>query len=103
MAPATRAVALEESAAKQTVRAYIGALMRGDPQTASSYLGNGSPDETFINSQTRIQSIAETVNTDGSSSVLVVMQTPAGEYRETFEVAGGAGGTRILGKSATKP
>jgi hypothetical protein len=100
---APRVAAETESAAEQTVRAYIGALMRGDPQTAASYLGNGAPDESFINSQTRIERINETVNPDGSSNVDVLLQTTGGQYHETFQVAPGTGGNRILDKSATGP
>ena len=92
-----------DSAAKQTVRSYIAALERGDPQAAASYLGNGAPDEAFINSQTRIRSMTETPNSDGTSKVEVVMQTSQGEYFETFEVAPSPSGSRILDKTSIKP
>ena len=103
-APATVAapVSAASSAAKQTVLGYIAALKRGDPQTAASYLGNGAPDESFINSQTRILNVTETPNADGSSMVEVQMQTGDGEVSESFQVASSAGGSRILDKTATK-
>ena len=90
------------SAAEQTVRSYIGALMRGDPQSAAAYLGNGVPDESFIDSGTRIEAISQTAHADGSSTVSVELQTNSGRYRESFEVAPAAGGSRILEKSVAK-
>jgi hypothetical protein len=81
------------------VRAYIDALRTGNPSEASTYLGNGVPDESFIDSGTRISSISETPNGDGSYKVSVDMQTGKGEYYETFTVASG----KILDKTAIKP
>jgi hypothetical protein len=81
------------------VTEYIDALRRGDPAAASAYLGNGSPDESFIDSAARITSITSTPNGDGSYKVAVDMQTSNGEYYETFTVASG----RILEKTAIKP
>jgi hypothetical protein len=83
----------------RVVRAYINALRSGDPGTASSYLGNGVPDESFINASTRISSISETHNADGSYKVEADLMTDAGEYYETFTVASG----KILDKTAIKP
>lgn len=88
-----------ESPATRVVRAYIDALRRGDPATASSYLGNGVPDESFIDSATRISSINATRNSDGSYKVAVDMRTAKGEYYETFTVAS----DHILEKTAIKP
>lgn len=88
-----------EGAASHVVRAYIDALRRGDPTTASSYLGNGVPDESFIDSATHITSISESPNGDGSYKVSVDMRTDKGEYYETFTVASG----KILDKTAIKP
>jgi hypothetical protein len=91
------------SPATQTVLAYINALKRGDPQAAALYLGNGSPDEDFINENTRISSVSSTPNGDGSFKVAVDMQTVNGEYFETFIVAQTGSGARILDKTAIKP
>jgi hypothetical protein len=85
--------------ASRIVRAYIESLRDGNPAQASSYLGNGSPDEAFIDSTTRIVSISESANGDGSYKVSADMQTPKGEYYETFIVASG----KILDKTAIKP
>jgi len=87
------------SPASAVVRDYIEALRRGDPDAASAYLGNGSPDESFIDSATRIESVTSARNPDGSYKVVVRMQTSQGEYDETFTVAS----DRILEKSAVKP
>jgi outer membrane biosynthesis protein TonB len=97
-AAATTAPQTEGSAAR-VVRAYINALRGGDPATASTYLGNGVPDESFIDSATRIISVTQTENSDGSYKVSVDMQTAQGEYYETFTVAS----DKILDKTAIKP
>jgi hypothetical protein len=90
-----------ENGAARIVRAYIDALRRGDPQTAAKYLGNGAPDETFIDPTTRITSLTTTENSDGSYSVAVEMQTRSGKYGETFLVSGAGSGARILGRSSS--
>lgn len=105
-APATQAPAVAssvEDAASRTVRAYIEALRNGDPQSAALYLGNGTPDESFIDGNTRIASVNSTRNADGSYKVEVDMRTAQGEYFETFLVAATANGNRILDKTAIKP
>lgn len=101
-APA-QAPAHASNPATQTVIAYIDALKRGDPQAAALYLGNGSPDEDFINENTRIASVSSTPNGDGSFKISVDMQTVNGEYFETFTVAQTGSGARILDKTAIKP
>ncbi len=85
--------------AARVVREYIDALRRGDPGAASNFLGNGVPDESFIDSATRITSVTSTSNGDGSYKVEVDMHTAKGEYYETFTVAS----DRILDKTAIKP
>ncbi len=93
----------QQNAAAQTVRSYIDALRRGDPQAAASYLANGSPDEAFIDANTRITNLTSTSDADGSTKVAVNMQTGKGEYFETFIVASGNGPARILERTAIKP
>jgi hypothetical protein len=90
-------------AAAQTVRAYIDALRRGDPQSAATYLGNGSPDEAFIDANTEIYSVASARNGDGSYTVTAHLHTPKGAYTETFTVAPTSGGSKILDKSFSGP
>lgn len=103
VAPLPETPAATADSAESTVRAYIGDLQRGDPQSAAALLGNGSPDESFIDGQTQIQSITETPNSDGSARVSVVMQTSQGKVSETFDVASAAGGSRILARTTSKP
>lgn len=97
--PTSAPSAQSEGEASRVVRAYIDAIRAGNPAQASTYLGNGAPDEAFIDSTTRISSISESANGDGSYKVSVDMQTPKGEYYETFIVASG----KILDKTAIKP
>lgn len=89
--------------AAQTVRSYIDALKRGDPNTAGTYLGNGTPDEEFIDENTRIVSVSSARNNDGSYRVRVTMQAAKGTYYETFVVSPVSDGGRILEKSTVKP
>lgn len=98
-APAQAPAPAGESPAAHVVRSYINALRRGDPATASNYLGNGTPDESFIDSATHINSISSASNGDGSYKVEVDMRTSKGAYFETFTVASG----KILEKTAIKP
>ena len=93
---------MPSNAAEVTVRSYIEALRSGDPQTAGSYLGNGSPDEGFINSSTHIVSMHTAREADGSYVVAVTMSTTSGNYLETFDVSATADGSKILQKSVTK-
>lgn len=90
-------------AAESVVRGYIDALRRGDPQAAAAYLGNGTPDEDFIDESTRVQAVSSAQNSDGSFRVRVAMHTVKGDYTETFVVAGSPGSEKILEKSAVKP
>jgi hypothetical protein len=90
------------SAAEVAVRSYIEALRSGDPQTAASYLGNGSPDESFIHASTHIVSMHSAREADGSYVVAVTMSTPDGNYLETFDVSAAADGSKILQKSVSK-
>ena len=89
-------------AAEVTVRSYIEALRSGDPQQAASYLGNGAPDESFIDSNTHIVSMRTAREADGSFVVAVTMQATRGTYLETFDVASAADGGKILQKSISK-
>ena len=102
-ATASAASSANGSSAADVVRGYIEALRRGDPQSAAQYLGNGSPDESFIDPQTRIESITSTPNSDGSYKVEADMRTSKGEFYETFTVAQTQTGNRILDKTYIKP
>lgn len=101
--PASPASTASENPGAQVVRSYIAALKRGDPQSAAQFLGNGSPDESFIGPDTRITSLSSNRNSDGSYKVEVDMTTAGVEYYETFVVASTPAGTRILDKTSIKP
>lgn len=101
--PPAAAAAPASGAAAQTVRSYIDALRRGDPQSAATYLGNGSPDEAFIDANTEIYSVSSARNGDGSYTVTAHLHTPKGAYTETFTVAPTSGGSKILDKSFSGP
>jgi len=96
------AAPVPSNAAETTVRSYIEALRSGDPQTAASYLGNGSPDESFIHASTHIVSMHSARDADGSYVVAVTLSTPSGNYMETFNVSSAADGSKILQKSFSK-
>lgn len=100
--PTPPPVVTPQSDPATVVRAYIEDMRLGDPQAAAAYLGNGSPDESFIVPQTRILTVNTAREADGSYVVAVEMQTPSGKYLETFNVASTPDGNRILEKSVTK-
>lgn len=101
-APAAGMVSPVNTAA-QIVRRYIDAMKAGNLTRAQQFLGNGSPDESFISSSTRIASITSKPNADGSFNVAADMRASGTEYYETFVVAPTPSGDRILQKTAIKP
>ncbi len=87
-------------AAERLVERYIDALKRGDTGAAAAMLASGSPTESaFIGSSTRIQSLSQRRNADGSYKVDADLATSKGEYFITFTVSGGI----ITAKTAIKP
>ncbi len=86
--------------AERLVERYIDALERGDTGAAAAMLASGSPTESaFIGSSTRIQSLSQRRNADGSYKVDADLATSKGEYFITFTVSGGI----ITAKTAIKP
>ncbi|MHB1552235.1 MAG: hypothetical protein ACYCX6_13725 [Vulcanimicrobiaceae bacterium] len=86
--------------AERLVERYIDALKRGDTGAAAAMLASGSPTESaFIGSSTRIQSLSQRRNADGSYKVDADLATSKGEYFITFTVSGGI----ITAKTAIKP
>ena len=51
----------------------------------------------------KIASVHSSKNADGTFRVSADIQTPAGEYFETFTVATGANGLQITDRTAIKP
>lgn len=89
--------------AESAVRNYIDLLRRGDPQGAAVYLGNGSPDESFIDAHTRVVGMNTALQADGTYVIAVTMQTTQGRLTEIFNVASTSNGDRILEKSVQRP
>ena len=85
------------------VRGYLSALARGDESSAASYLSAGLPSEKFMSPAAKVNSVTSTKNSDGSFKVSADIQTPTGEYFETFTVQTGANGLQITDHTAIKP
>ncbi|MDP9023768.1 MAG: hypothetical protein M3N13_00145 [Candidatus Eremiobacteraeota bacterium] len=85
------------------VRGYLAALTRGDESSAASYLASGLPNETFMTTAARVVTVNTAKNTDGTFKVSADIQTPTGEYFETFTVATGSNGLQIVDHTAIKP
>ncbi|MBV9233800.1 MAG: hypothetical protein JO030_07145 [Candidatus Eremiobacteraeota bacterium] len=85
------------------VRAYLGALARGDRQTASGYLAHGTPTESFMTPGARIATIRSSSIGAQQYRVTADVQTGSGEYYVTFTVGAGPGGLQITDHYAIKP
>ncbi len=102
-APAHTAPPSGNTHAASVVRSYLEALARGDRGTASTYLAHGYPTESFMNSESRIESISS-ANVGGQQyRVGADVQTSSGEYFITFTLQQSAGGMLITDHSAIKP
>lgn len=93
--PAPNYIAPGTSQAASVVRAYLGALARGDRATATSYLASGLPGETFMNQQAQILSV-HSVQTGMQYHVTADVRATTGEYYVTFTVQPGTGGLQIV-------
>jgi hypothetical protein len=88
--------------AASIVNAYIAALARGDSSTATGYLANGLPTETFINPNVtvNVSDMRTNRNSDGSYNVTAQITTSKGTYFESFTLRMGAYGMQITEHSA---
>lgn len=86
------------------VRAYINALADGEPATATGYLANGIPTESFLNPNVavRITNLGAEPNGDGSYEITAQIQTSKGNYLETFTVKPGPYGLQITSHNPTR-
>ncbi len=84
------------------VRAYLGDLSRGDRSGASGYLATGSPNEPFMDSSAKIQSVHADATGRGTYKVGADVQTATGEYYITFTLSPGPGGLQIQDHFAIK-
>lgn len=85
------------------MRAYIGALARGDSATAAGYLASGLPTESFINPEVTVNvaDLRTSHNGDGSYGVTAQIVTSKGTYIASFTLRMGTYGMQITDHSAT--
>jgi len=101
-APSQPVTVAAENPPVSVVRSYLQALQRGDRATATTYLADGLPTETFVNSQAHIVSIASSSLSAHQYQVNADVQTPTGEYFLTFTVQQDSSGLRITDHSYVK-
>ncbi len=85
------------------MRSYLEALQHGERATAASYLARGTPSETFMNAESRIESISSANVGPQQYRVGADVQTSTGEYFITFTVEQGPSGLQIIDHSSIKP
>ncbi|MFZ0031835.1 MAG: hypothetical protein WAK84_08175, partial [Candidatus Cybelea sp.] len=89
--------------AASLVRSYLGALASGDKTKAASYLARGTPTETFMTSDSHIESIRSANVGAQQYQVTADVQTTSGEYYVTFTVEQGPTGLLITDHYSIKP
>jgi hypothetical protein len=100
----TPATVTPDDLASTLVRSYIDAVARGDRTTAASYLSQGLPSETWLNSESRIESIHSTsIGPQQYRVTADIIQTNGSEYYMTFTVEQGAAGLQITDHYTIKP
>jgi len=85
------------------VRSYLEALAQGDRATAVSYLARGTPSETFMNPDARIESVRSTSVGLAQYHVTADVVTANGEYFVTCTVEQGPSGLQITDHYWIKP
>ena len=95
MTPVPNYVPAGTNQAASVVRAYLGALARGDRATATSYLASGVPGETFMSSDARVLSV-HPVQSGSQYHVTADVKASTGEYYVTFTLQPGPGGLQII-------
>lgn len=89
--------------AATVVRSYLDALARGDRTSAGAYLAHGSPSETFMSQDARIESIHSANVGPQQYQVTADVQTSTGEYYITFNLEQGPAGLLITDHYSIKP
>jgi hypothetical protein len=89
--------------ATSLVRSYLGALASGDKTRAASYLAHGTPTETFMTSDSHIESVRSANVGAQQYQVTADVQTTSGEYYVTFTVEQGPTGLQITDHYSIKP
>jgi hypothetical protein len=85
----------EKDRAASVVRSYLTALSRGDRSTATSYLAQGEPNESYMDSSAKIGDVRSTPDGSGNYKVTADVTTSNGEYYETFTIEPGPNGLMI--------
>jgi hypothetical protein len=102
-ASATQAIAATDDRAASLVRSYLNALAGGDKARAATYLARGTPTETFMTSDSHIESIRSASVGSQQYQVTADIQTSSGEYYVTFTVGEGPMGLQITDHYSIKP
>jgi hypothetical protein len=89
--------------AAAVVRSYLQALAQGDRATAISYLAHGTPSETFMDPNARIESVRSTNVGLSQYHVTADVLTASGEYYVTCIVEQGPSGLQITDHYWIKP
>lgn len=84
------------------MRAYLGALARGDQSSATSYLQSGLPNETFM-SGAKVTSVRASSTDGGTYRVSADIDAASGVFFETFTLEPGPQGLVIVEHTAIKP
>jgi hypothetical protein len=99
----SNAIVAGDDRATSVVRAYLDALAHGDRTAAASYLATGTPSETFMNTDSRIESIRSSNVGPQEYRVTADVQTGSGEYYITFTVEQNPSGFEITDHYSIKP
>lgn len=100
----TPAAVTPDDVASSLVRSYLNAVARGDRAVAASYLAGGLPTETWLNTESRIESIhSAAIGPQRYRVSADIVQTNGVEYYETFTVEQSAGGLQITDHYVIKP
>jgi len=91
------------NSAAALVRSYLEALAQGNRATATSYLAHGTPNETFMNPDARIESVRSTSVGLAQYQVTADILTASGEYYVTCTVEQGPSGLQITDHYWIKP
>jgi hypothetical protein len=84
------------------VRAYLGAVSRGDESTAAGYLAHGLPNESFLTSAAKITDVETSRAGANGFTVTASITTPSGGYYETFTLQTGPYGMQITDHTISK-
>jgi len=107
--PAAISTGFDVDIAQAVVRRYLDAIARGDNATARALLGASPSDATvplpelaFVNTNSKIGSLAGRRTGDSSAAISVQITDGAQRYSIIYEVVQGPKGTLISGRDITR-